>query len=236
MNVNNSDALNPPFRITPRLIVGFGILILGLLWTLDNLNIMESEPITRWWPVVLIVIGGVQLLDRRSHKVGPVVLIVIGTVLTLRRAHLLDIDFGDLIPLGIAFFGAKLIYDAVTRRNRSPVLANDSDAVVNAFAMMAGIKRQNTSADFRGGDVNAIMGGAELDLRNAHVRDGEAIVIDTFALWGGVEIVVPPNWTIEGHVLPLMGGFVDNTRPNGEPGPRVQIRGTAVMGAIEVKN
>lgn len=234
--MNDMDTLNSPFRVTPRLIVGFGILILGLLWTLDNLNILESEPITRWWPVLLIVIGGAQLLDRRAQKVGPVVLIGIGTVLTLRRARLLDIDFADLIPLAVALFGAKLIYDAVTRRNRPMVLAGDSDSVVHSFAMMAGIKRQNTSTDFRGGDVNAIMGGVELDLRNAQIRGVEGIVIDAFTLWGGVEILVPPHWKIEGHVLPLMGGFVDNTRPSAEPGPRVQIRGTAVMGAIEVKN
>jgi len=236
--MNGSETLNPnpPFRITPRLLVGFGILVLGLLWTLDNLNIMESEPITRWWPVALIVIGGVQLLDRRANKVGPVVLIVIGTVLTLRRAHLLDIDFGDLIPLAIALFGAKLIYDAVTRRRYTPPVAGDSDSVVHAFAMMAGVKRQNMSADFRGGDVNAIMGGVELDLRSAQVRDGETVVIDAFALWGGVEIFVPANWRIEGNVLPIMGAFEDNTRPNGETGPRVLVRGTAVMGAIEVKN
>ena len=55
MNSSSDNAI----RITPRLIVGFGILALGLLWTLDNLDILESEPITRWWPVLLIVIGGV---------------------------------------------------------------------------------------------------------------------------------------------------------------------------------
>lgn len=234
--MNGSDTLTPPFRITPRLIVGFGILVLGLLWTLDNLNIMESEPITRWWPVLLIVVGAVQLLDRRSNKVGPVVLIAIGTVLTLRRARLLDIDFGDLIPLALALFGAKLIYDAVTRRRYTPAISGDSDDVVHVFAMMAGVKRQNNSIDFRGGDVNAIMGGVELDLRSAQVRDGEPVVIDAFALFGGVEIFVPAHWRVEGSVLPIMGAFEDNTRPTGETGPRVLIRGTATMGAIEVKN
>ena len=47
------------FRITPRLIVGFGILALGMLWTLDNLDVLQSEPFTRWWPVLLVLIGAV---------------------------------------------------------------------------------------------------------------------------------------------------------------------------------
>jgi hypothetical protein len=33
-----------------------------------------------------------------------------------------------------------------------------------------------------------------------------------------------------------MGSFEDNTRHNGEPGPTLTVRGTAIMGGIEVKN
>lgn len=225
------------FRITPRLIVGIGILAIGLLWTLDNLDILESEPITRWWPALLIVIGGVQLLDRRTNKVGPVVLIAIGTVLVLRRLRWVDFDLGDLIPIGIALLGAKLIWEALTRRSRKLPIAGDPHAEIHAFAMMAGVKRQSTASDFRGGDANAIMGGVELDLRNAHIADGQEAILDAFAMWGGVEIFVPPHWRVVGNVLPIMGAFVDKTTPAaGNAGPVLHVRGTVVMGGIEVKN
>lgn len=231
--MNNEAA----FRITPRLIIGFGILALGMLWTLDNLDVLESEPITRWWPLLLVIIGAVQVVDRRVSKVGPVALILIGTLLLLDRANLIDFDLGDLIPLAIALFGAKLIWEAVTRRHAAGTPAvGDADSVIHAFAMMAGVKRQSLSHEFRGGDANAIMGGVELDLRNAQIRPGEDAIIDTFAMWGGIEIQVPPHWRIVGNVLPIMGAFEDNTHPNGEPGPTVTIRGTAIMGGIEVKN
>lgn len=224
------------FRITPRLIIGIGILAIGLLWTLDNLDIMESEPITRWWPVLLIIIGGVQLLDRRSNKGGPIVLIVIGTVLVLRRLDWVDLDFRDLLPIAITIVGAKLIWDALARRSRKPSIG-DPDAEIHAFAMMAGVKRQSTATDFRGGDANAIMGGVELDLRNAHIKDGDEVIIDAFAMWGGVEIFVPPHWRVVGNVLPIMGAFIDKTTPaTGNTGPVLQVRGTVLMGGIEVKN
>lgn len=225
------------FRITPRLIIGFGILALGMLWTLDNLDILEAEPITRWWPILLVIIGLVQLLDSRANKGGPIVLIIVGTALLLRHARFIDFDLSDLIPLAIAVLGAKLIWEALTRRRpRSPEAIGDSDSVIHAFAMMAGVKRQTVSHEFRGADANAIMGGVELDLRNAQIRAGDDVIIDAFAMWGGVEVKVPSNWRIVGNVLPIMGGFVDNTHPTGEPGPTVTIRGTAIMGAIEVKN
>lgn len=232
--MNSSEALSP-FRITPRLIIGLGILTLGVLWTLDNLDVLESEPITRWWPAVLVLIGVVQLAGRRTNRGGPLVLIIIGTLLLLGRARLLRFDAGDVIPLAIALLGAKLIWDAVARKREAAVLG-DEDSVVHAFAIMAGVKRRNSSSDFRGGDANAIMGGVFLDLTGAQIRDGGPVVIDAFAFWGGVEIRVPPHWRIESQVLPLMGGFEDNTKPAGEAGPRLVLRGTAIMGGIEVKN
>jgi predicted membrane protein len=230
--VNNDTA----FRITPRLIIGFGILALGMLWTLDNLNVMESEPITRWWPVVIVLIGAVQLLDRHASKLVPVALILIGSLLLLDKAYLIDFDLDDLIPIVIALLGGKLIWEAVTRRKAGAEMAGDSDSVIHAFAIMAGVKRRSVSSEFRGGDTNAIMGGVELDLSNAQIRPGEQAVIDAFAMWGGIEIKVPPQWRVIGNVLPVMGAYQDNTHPSAEPGPTLVIRGTTIMGGIDVKN
>lgn len=227
------------FRFTPRLILGFGILTLGILWTLDNIDVLESEPITRWWPVVLIALGAVQLVDGRrgSVRLGPIVLILVGVVLLANRLDLIDFSVRDLIPLGIALLGAKLIWEAVSRRSgRVDDGARDPNDTVHAFAMMSGVRNQSISRSFRGGDANAIMGGVEVDLREAAIANGDSPIIDTFAFWGAVEIFVPPNWRVVGNVMPLMGGYEDNTKYNGEPGPTLTIRGTAIMGAVEVKN
>lgn len=221
--------------VTPRLIIGIAILILGTLWTLDNLNILESEDFTQWWPAVLIVIGGVQLANRSTNRFGPVLLMIFGAMLLGASLDFFDLDLGDLIPLAIAVFGAKLVWDAVSRRSARPSNPND-DSTVHAFAMMAGVHWQSTSQNFQGGDVNAIMGGVEIDLRNVQIQPGEDVVIDALAIMGGVEIKVPQGWKIVANVFPLMGGFEDNTIRTTETGPRLTIRGTAVMGAIEVKN
>ena len=225
------------FRISPRLIIGFGILVLGLLWTLDNLDIIESEPITRWWPVILIVIGAVQVFDRRSNKGGPLVLIVVGSVLLLNRLDLIDVHLSDLIPLGIAVLGAKLMWDAVSRRRAAPAGGGEPDSEITAFAFMAGVKRQSIARDFRSASATAIMGGVELDLRNARVSDGQEVIVDAFAMWGGVEVCIPHEWRVATDVVPFMGAFVDKTTQTaGSTGPTLRVRGTAVMGGIEVKN
>ena len=234
MNPNPSNAI----RIAPRLLAGIGILVLGVLWTLDNLDVIESSRITEWWPAILIVIGLVRLLDPVKSRFASVLFILVGTVWLLDSLDVANIDLGDLIPLGIAAVGAKLIWDALRRTSQAPVLATaDPGSTFSAFALWAGVKRQSTSDEFRGGDATAIMGGIEIDLRDANVRDGEQAVIDVFALWGAVEITVPENWRVVSKVLPLMGAFEDKTRAaKGTTGPTLLVQGSAIMGGVDVKN
>lgn len=223
-------------RVAPRLIIGCGILALGLLWTLDNLDILESDRLTEWWPLVIILIGVVKLFDQRAGKFTGGVLILIGVILLTGTLDLVNWDFGDIFPILIAIIGGKLVWDAL-RRKADPPPTGDPNSEIHAFAMMAGIHRQSMSPAFRGGSANAIMGGVELDLRNAQVKNGERVVIDAFAMWGGVEITVPENWVIVGEVLPLMGGFDDKTKTSKDaPGPVLVVRGVALMGAVIVQN
>lgn len=234
MNQNPSNAI----RIAPKLLVGLGILTVGIVLTLDNFYVIDAERILEWWPAILVAVGLVRLLDPIKSRVVSVIFIIVGTVLLLDSLNVADVDVGDLIPLGIALLGGKLIWDAMRRTSQTPLLAGgDPNSTFSAFALWAGVKRQGTSDDFRGGDATAIMGGVEIDLRNANIRDGEQAVIDAFAMWGAVEVTVPENWRVVGKVMPLMGAFEDKTSPaKGTTGPVLVIQGTAIMGGIEVKN
>lgn len=223
-------------RITPRLIVGLAILALGTLWTLDNLNILESEDFTQWWPVVLIAIGVVQFAGRRTNRIGPVLLMIAGALLLASSLDFIDFDLGDLIPLAIAAWGAKLVWDALARRSARARGAEVGDSVVHAFAVMGGVHWISTSQEFSGGDANAIMGGVEVDLRNAQMKPGEEVILDVIALMGGVDLFIPAGWRINAEVLPIMGAFENNARAGHDNGPVLTVRGTAIMGAIEVKN
>lgn len=237
MSANNVETGSEgAFRITPRLIIGLGILAVGVLWTCDNLNLIDADEILEWWPAFLIVAGLVRLADPAPGKIGAGVLVVVGTVLLLDSIDVADVDLGDLFPLFIVIIGGKLVWDAINRKPRAPATLEDPNSDLHVFAMMSGVKRQSTTRAFQGGDASAIMGGAEIDLRNAEIREGEQPVIDVFAIWGGIEIRVPEGWRVAGQVLPLMGGFVDNTVNKSGSGPVLTVRGTVIMGAVEIKN
>ena len=85
----------------------------------------------------------------------------------------------------------------------------DADDVVDVTAILGGFERRITSQHFKGGEVTALMGGCALDMRGAQI-DGEA-VINVFAVWGGITIKCPPDWTVVLHGTPIMGGFEEKT-------------------------
>jgi hypothetical protein len=111
----------------------------------------------------------------------------------------------------------------------------DANAKMSAIAILGAVSRGNNSTAFRGADLMAIMGGCEIDLRQAAIN-GEA-VIDVFAMWGGIEIRVPEDWTVVSKIVPLMGGVEDKTRPpQNATAHRLVLRGFAIMGGVEIRN
>ena len=101
---------------------------------------------------------------------------------------------------------------------------------------MGGIVRNNDSQNFKGGELTAVMGGCEIDLRRASIAGGEA-QIEIFAFWGGVEIKVPEDWSVTNKVVPIMGGIDDKSvPPKGGATKRLILTGYAIMGGAEIKN
>ena len=82
----------------------------------------------------------------------------------------------------------------------------------------------------------AIMGGGEIDLRNAVLTEGE-LHITIFALMGGVDVVVPPGVDVETSGFALMGGNDTHVPPQDlSPGARrVHVRAISIMGGSDVK-
>jgi predicted membrane protein len=105
------------------------------------------------------------------------------------------------------------------------------------FALMSSSKRRWGKSVFRGAEATAFMGGCELDLRDALMAGGEPAVVDVFVLMGGVNIFVPVNWTVSQEVMPLFGGVQDKTRSiPSNPAQHLVVRGTVMMGGVEISN
>lgn len=222
-------------RLTPQLVLGLCIVLVGVLFTLDNMGLAYAEDYLRYWPLGLVAIGLVKLWQAGKGQgggFGGLVFVAVGLVLLFDSLDMFHIRIDQLWPMLLVLFGGSMVWRGLygTRAR-----AGDSADTVSGIAILGGVKRRNNSATFKGGDLTAIMGGCEIDLRQAAI-DGEA-GIEVFAMWGGIEIRVPENWTVINRVVPLLGGVEDKTHPpQGTTAHRLVLRGFAVMGGIDVKN
>lgn len=110
----------------------------------------------------------------------------------------------------------------------------EGDEVINFVSVVGSSNRRVTSQNFRGGEVTAILGGADLDLRQASIQ-GEA-VLNVFSLAGGITIKVPVDWTVVMEGTAIIGGFEEKTAPPSAGGKRLVLRGYSILGGLEVRN
>jgi hypothetical protein len=222
-------------HLLPRLILGLGIASIGVLFTLDNLGVLDAGAWMRGWPILLLLYGGGLLVtaSTTAEVVGAAIWMVVGGGLLLDNLDLLRVHVWDFWPLALVAVGVLLVVRAVRPRP----LSGDEGSYLHAFAFMSGVTRKSNSFAFEGGSLTALMGGVEVDLRNARMVRQQA-VLDCFAFWGGLDIKVPPGWAVTGRVFPVMGGFEDKTTP---PAPEdvtgeLVITGWVTMGGIVIKN
>ena len=104
-------------------------------------------------------------------------------------------------------------------------------------AVFGGVDRNISAQDFHGAQCTAIFGACKIDLRDAQIQGREA-VLESYAIFGGVEIRVPPDWEVVNHSFALFGGVGDDRRhPRSGPDTKTLIlEGAAVFGGVQVKN
>lgn len=121
------------------------------------------------------------------------------------------------------------------RRPSTPATRPSSNL---AFAIMAGTKRAGRWVPPESMMAVAIMGGVELDFRDAVLREGAVVDINCFAFWGGIEIIVPPDIHVDTHGFALMGGFDQTAEVESDPpagAPTIRVNGFAMMAGVDVK-
>jgi predicted membrane protein len=222
-------------RITPQIVVGLGIVAMGLLLTAGNLGWVEVDDLWRYWPLIIIA-GGLAKFVTASSMAGRVtgtVFMIVGALWLGDNFHVIRFRVWDWWPLVFVLIGLRLISRSRPTPDGAGVGTVTADQVVSGFAFWSTFRRRIVSTAFKHADLTAIMGGIELDLRGASTP-GEA-VIDVFAMWGGIEIKVPPDWAVSNQAMAIMGGIEDKSNATSDARQRLIIRGFALMGGVEIK-
>ena len=216
-----------------RMVTGLLILSVGVVFLLDQMGVKEAEALFEWWPVAFLALGVASLLNRAY--LGALIWFAAGTLLLLPLLGFPEVEIREVFslwPLLISLAGFTLVRQAL--RPLPKTVFGEDASIFRAGAFMSGNSHSIGSRDFAGGEAVACMGGCDIDLRGAELRRDEAI-IDVLAFWGGIGIKIPESWTVENQVTPVLGGLDDKTS-GGDGKKRLILRGSAIMGGIEVSN
>jgi predicted membrane protein len=226
-----SSSERPGLVMTPQAVFGICIVTVGLLLMAGNFGWIEARSLLYYWPIGIAAIGATmyaRAMDGAARTIAGTVM-VIGVWMTGARVFGYDADLGDIWPIIMIVAGAAMVSRA-RGRNLSSLAASDQHS---DFAFWSGIERRIQSSAFKRGEFTVVMGGIEVDLREASTA-GEA-VIDVFVVWGGLEIRVPPDWSVSNQVVAIMGAAVDKSTGTRDAKNRLILRGFVLMGGIEVK-
>lgn len=120
----------------------------------------------------------------------------------------------------------------------APVVYGQGEANDSASAFLSNVERKGVWMVPQQLSVNAVLGDANIDLREAHYSAREVVISATSVL-GSVKLTVPPNV----HVIVEGNGVLgDFKEPSGKvpealtaDSPVVRVRGVAVLGDVTVK-
>jgi hypothetical protein len=222
--------------------MGIFLTLLGAVLTLDRLELLDAARALRWWPIGFHVLGA-TLLARRADTHGrfwAVTWLVVGTWLLLNSLNIVRVGFWDLLwPALLMFVGIRLVL-----RGRRPDAATPTGASTGAPNLVAVLSeaKGTVTQTLAGASLTSVMGGCQLDLRQAAIPAGATPVVDVFAVMGGQEIVVPPGWTVVLDVVTILAAAEDKRLPTvagaqtDTAGPQLTIRGTLLFSGLTIKS
>jgi hypothetical protein len=211
--------------LATRLWFGLAVVAVGVLWTLDNLRLVDSDRIVRWWPVLLIGFGVSRLFDHgRRRPLAAWFWIAIGSVLLLQHLGYIPWGLHEFWPVVLILVGASIVWRGVRGPSAGVVLGASASGWP-----AGGVAGSGVAPSAAGADPGA---GPEASRTTGETTPGETF--SALAIWSGVERKCTSQTFRGGDFTALMGGGVVDVRvAKPVPGGAV-VELTAIMGGIEV--
>jgi hypothetical protein len=104
-----------------------------------------------------------------------------------------------------------------------------------AVAILGGFSRKGNWVVPKTFNAFMLLGGGEIDMRDARFEDRE-VSIHIVAILGGCEVIVPEDATVRVTGVGILGAFEHSDSGGGSPdGPVITIDGLALLGGVDVK-
>jgi len=192
------------------------------------------------WEMLLISLG-VFFGARRSFQPGGwMIMILVGAAFLLKDFYPEIHIWNYMWPAIIILCGLVMIIKPKrTRRHGWEGWVDDvssSDNTIETNSVFGGSKRKILSKDFKGGEINTVFGGNDIDLSQADING--VAKIEANIVFGGVKLIVPSHWQVKSEVDCVFGSVEDKRRDAGVAAENktLVLKGSVVFGSIEIKS
>ncbi|HNY01926.1 MAG TPA: DUF5668 domain-containing protein [Bacteroidales bacterium] len=229
-----------------KYVLGVIVIVAGILLLFSNTGILpyDIRHIIFSWQMLLICIGIVSFFSSESRTPGTI-LILIGTVFILPRIFDLPFNVWHLFwPMILIGIGVLMLFKRSPRRvvewrfQHHKLEQDLDDGYIHEENIFSGGKQRVMHQVFRGGHINCVFGGSEVDLTQASLAEGiNELEINT--IFGGVTLIVPADWRVQLKMTSIMGGFSDKrayVKENPDPSRVLVIKGSTIFGGGEIKS
>lgn len=218
-----------------QLILGTAIILISIVVLLANINVaFARELVSSWWPLLIVGLGLYILWTARHNLAWGLIVTGIGVGLLVNTLGVFGLSFEEVfVPIVLLAIGTAVLAGA--SKKNAPIDQQNSRSEETVSAILGGVNARNNSADYRGGGVNAVLGGAELDLSQSIIKN-EA-VLRVWVFMGSITLRVPEGVIIKQRTMNILGGTEDRTANRKDTqAPVLYIDGTITMGSVEIKH
>lgn len=218
---------------------GIVLVVIGVILTLNALDITNINIFFNgWWTLLIIIPSAIELIAR-ENKFWSAVWLIIGVLLLLACRDILDFDllWKLTIPVLLILVGINLIFkDKIDRKmeKKRKELKEKGQQIEEYCATFGEIKEDFNNQEFNGANVTAVFGSVDLDLRKAVINEDK--FVKTSAIFGGIEILAPENVNIKVKSVPIFGATSNNTgRKFDEKLPTIYVDSFCMFGGVDIK-
>jgi hypothetical protein len=100
-----------------QLIVGSALMLMGILFLLDNADVINIGPVWNLWPLILVAAGAGKFLNAREGKeqIEGAWLAFIGLWLYVSMNHVFGLRFGTSWPLMVIAWGVTILWKSTLK-------------------------------------------------------------------------------------------------------------------------
>ena len=244
-----------PENENSKIAAGVILIGVGIALLLRNMGMIFPHWLFTW-PVILILVGIYNGIKYNFEHKSWFILIAIGAFFLLRNfipeihleKYFLPLFF---IGIGVVYilkpknfnFGSsrkqRLISngDKETHNYFSEVNEVDSNDTFSVNSVFSGVNRSVLSKNFKGGKITTVFGGADIDLTQCDIQGTATIILEV--AFGGVKLIVPPNWIVKNETSGIFHGVEDKRFNNGsmlDSSKELILKGSCTFGGIEIKS